>query len=128
MPLILAGVALLMCTGSLEADCGETALTIQATFGADSEIPYDEIDTVDYRKDLDVGMRTYGFASAKFLIGNFKNDEFGAYTLYAYTGAEDHMVLTSNGKVLVIGFDDEAKTQALYEKLVKKISGTTDTP
>ena len=42
------------------------------------------------------------------------------YTLYAYTNAKEYIVLTSGGKTLVIGMDDEARTQAIYETLLEK--------
>ena len=60
-------------------------------------------------------MRTNGFGSPKLSMGAFRNGEFGNYTLYAYTNAKEYVVLTSGGKTLVIGMDDEARTQAIYE-------------
>ena len=53
-------------------------------------------------------------------MGAFRNGEFGNYTLYAYTNAKEYIVLTSSGKTLVIGMDDEARTRAIYETLLEK--------
>lgn len=89
VPIILIGVAVLMFTGNIEVHCEDTSFTINATYWSDLEIDYSEVDTIEYRKDLDVGVRTNGFGSARLLMGIFQNDEFGSYTLYAYTGAKE---------------------------------------
>lgn len=67
----LLGTALLLFTGSMEASCGDTALTIHATWWADLSLSYSEIDTIEYRSNLDTGMRTNGFGSARFSLGTF---------------------------------------------------------
>ena len=121
VPIILLGVALLMFTGNIEVKCEDTALTINATYWTDVEINYSEIETVEYRKDLDVGVRTSGFGSPRLSMGIFQNDEFGSYTLYSYTGAKEHIVLTSDGKTLVIGMSDTKETQAIYEAMIEKV-------
>ena len=121
VPIILLGVALLMFTGNIEVKCEDTALTINATYWTDVEINYSEIETVEYRKDLDVGVRTSGFGSPRLSMGIFQNDEFGSYTLYSYTGAKEHIVLTSDGETLVIGMSDAKETQAIYEAMIEKV-------
>ena len=50
----------------------------------------------------------------------FQNDEFGSYTLYAYTDAKAFLVLTSDGKILVIGMKDEKDTQTIYQVISEK--------
>ena len=104
----------------MEINCGEDALTIKASYWSDLRVEYSKIDTVEYRGELDVGVRTNGFGSPKLSMGAFRNGEFGNYTLYAYTNAKEYIVLTSGGKTLVIGMDDEARTQAIYETLLEK--------
>ena len=114
----LLGTALLLFTGSMEASCGDTALTIHATWWADLSLSYSEIDTIEYRSNLDTGMRTNGFGSARFSLGTFCNDEFGSYTLYAYTKASEFVVLTADGKTLVIGMDEPERTREIYDELI----------
>ena len=120
--LLLIGVAVLMFTGNITVDCGDSSFTINATYWTDLTVDYSEIDTIEYRKDLDPGLRTSGFASARLSMGIFQNDEFGSYTLYAYTGAEEYIVLTSGEKTLVIGLADAEETQAVYHTLLAKAS------
>ena len=108
-------------SGNIEVHCEDTSFTINATYWSDLEIDYSEVDTIEYRKDLDVGVRTNGFGSARLLMGIFQNDEFGSYTLYAYTGAKEFVVLTSGTKTLVIGMNDVEDTQAIYDTMLEKI-------
>lgn len=121
VPIILVGVAVLMFTGSITATCEDTSLKISTTYWSNSEVSYEEIDSIAYRTDFDPGVRTSGFGSAKLSLGIFQNAELGSYTLYAYTGAEEYILLTSGDKTLVIGLGDKAETQALYEALLGKI-------
>lgn len=121
VPIIFIGVAILMFTGNIAVHCENTALKINATYWTDLTINYSEIDTIEYRNDLDIGVRTNGFGSAKLSMGIFQNDEFGSYTLYAYTGAKEFIILTSNDKTLVIGMNDTRETQAIYDAVLEKM-------
>ncbi len=118
--LILLGVAVLMFTGNIQVTCGDTSLQIEADYWTDLTVEYSQLDSIQYRKDLDVGVRTSGFASARLSMGIFQNEELGSYTLYAYTGAEEFIVLTSGERTLVIGVPD---AQSIYDEILAKISG-----
>ncbi len=118
---ILIGVIFLMFTGNITAVADSDSLKITATYWTDIDTEYSEIDSVSYRDELDVGVRTNGFGSPRLSLGIFENDEFGQYTLYAYTGAEEYIVLTSNGKTLVIGLKNTSDTRALYESISEKL-------
>ena len=56
-----------MFTGNIEVKCEDTALTINATYWTDLEIDYSEIETIEYRKNLDVGVRTSGLVLPNYL-------------------------------------------------------------
>lgn len=124
VPVILIGIAVLMFTGKVDVDCEDTSFSIDTTYWTDLKIAYSEIDTIEYRKDLNLGIRTYGFASARLLTGIFQNDEFESYTLYSYTNAKGFIVLTSGAKTLVIGMRDAEDAQAIYQILQEKIIPT----
>jgi len=49
----------------------------------------------------------------KAVNGTFQSDEFGFYTLYAYTGAEKYIVLEVGEKTLVIGMKDADETREI---------------
>lgn len=119
---ILIGVAILLFTGEIEVRCGNTSFRIEASYWTDLEIAYSEIDSLAYRDDFDEGSRTNGWGSLKLSMGTFQNDEFGSYTLYAYTGADAHIVLKIGEKTLVVGMKDADETQAVYQSILAKMA------
>ena len=121
LPLVLIGVVVLMFTGSITYEFTEDSLKIDATYGDNSVVNFAQIDSVEYREDFDFGFRNYGFGSVKFSIGNFKNSEFGNYTLYSYTACSSAVVIKIDGRILVINGKDIAETKWLYDSLVEKI-------
>lgn len=117
VPVILIGVGILMFTGNIAVSCDDSSFQIQADYWTDLKVDYSEIDSISYCEDFDAGRRTNGFGSAKLAMGLFQNQEFGTYTLYAYTKAEDFIVLTSGEKILVIGLKTPEETKELYRQL-----------
>ena len=116
---ILAGVAFLMFTGDIEYTVTDTTLVIEADFHADSTVPYEKIDSVEYRDTAPTGIREWGFASARLMLGWFDNDEFGSHTRYSYVGTDAHIVITSGEDVLILNADTEEETRMLYEQLLE---------
>ena len=121
VPLILVGVCVLMFTGSIQYEFTEDCLKIDATYGEYSTVGYEFIDSVEFREEFDFGTRNMGFGSAKLSLGNFKNDEFGNYTLYAYTACDSAVVIKSGEHILVITGANEAETQTIFQTLQEKI-------
>lgn len=121
VPVILIGTAVLMFTGDIEVHCDDKSFQINADYWTDLKVQYSEIDTISYRENFDTGIRTNGLGSARLSMGIFQNDEFGSYTLYSYTGAEEFIVLTSGKKTLVIGMKDPNETQEIYDTIWEKI-------
>lgn len=115
IPMILAGVAVLMFTGDIEVHCGDKSLTISASYWEDLEVGYSEINALQYREVPDMGTRTNGFGSPRLSMGTFQNDEFGTYTLYAYTGAREYVVMEVGGEIIVIGMKDSDRTREIYQ-------------
>ncbi len=121
VPIILIGTMVLMFTGNINVSFKETSFTITASYHSDLEVDYSQIDSLEYREHFDAGMRTYGFSSARLSLGTFQNDEFGNYTLYAYTGNKSAVVLKSEEKVLVIKGKTDSKTKEIYQELLEKV-------
>lgn len=119
--LLLIGVAILMFTGDISVDFKEDSFEIEASYYNDLTVRYDTIDSVEYRDSLDVGTRKMGFGSARLSMGTFENDEFGRYTLYAYTNAESYVVLHHGDDVLVIGAKTPQETKVIYNSLIAKV-------
>ena len=120
--LILAGCAVLIFTGNIAVAFGKDAFTVEATYWPDLTVEYGEVDRVEYRETDSPGVRTYGFGSARLLMGNFHNEEFGAYTRYSYTGKGPCIVVTSGEKILVLGGKTAEETESIYWTLMERIS------
>ncbi len=115
--LILVLAVFLMFTGKVTLEYADDSFTVDADFWSSLTVEYDSVDKLEFREDLDRGMRMNGFNSAKLLCGMFENDEFGSYMLYSYTGCDASVVINSDGRILVIGGNDVESTKAIYEKL-----------
>ena len=118
--ILLIGVGILMFTGDVTATAGERALEIKATYYDDLSLEYDKIDSVEYR-EVNIGARQIGFGSPRLSLGIFKNEEFGSYTLYSYTGVSSHIVIKSGDRTLVIGLENEDENRLLFKVLEQKI-------
>ena len=119
---ILALVAVLMLTGGIEIAYGETSFTVDPTYGGAMEIDYGEVERIEYREELDRGSRVAGFGSVRLSFGSFRNEEFGSYSLYAYTGCDASVILyMKDGSVIVLGAEDVAGTEEVYQILDGKI-------
>ena len=80
----------------------EEAFTIEASYWTDLTVAYETIDAIEYRDQDDPGTRISGLGGAKLLAGSFRNDEFGSYTRYSYTGCDACIVINADGKILVL--------------------------
>jgi hypothetical protein len=118
---ILVGVVILMFTGNIQYEFTEECLKVDATYWQLSTVGYEFVDSVEFRENFDMGIRNYGFYSAKLSLGNFQNDEFGSYTLYAYNKCDSAVVIKSGEHILVITGQDIAETQELYNSLKTRI-------
>ena len=119
---ILLGVGYIMFTGDIEYTLTDEKLTIDADFHSDLAISLETIDSMELCQGHPDGTRTWGFASARLMMGWFESDELGDYTRYTYTGCDSYILLTSGEDILMINAKTEADTQALYEELLEKIA------
>jgi hypothetical protein len=121
VPLILARVAVLMFVGDVSVTFGEEKFVVEASFSETLNIPYENIDSVEFREDFAAGSRYMGFGSPTIPTGIFQNDEFGQYTLYAYTNGEGCVILRQEDNVLVIVGKTLEETKGIYESLLAKV-------
>ena len=118
--IILGGVGFMMFTGDITATAGDSALTVDATYYDSVTLDYDKIDSIEYRESGDLGTRQYGFGSAKLSLGIFKCDAHGSYTRYTYNATKSYILISSEGKTLVINLTTDAETKALYDEIMLK--------
>ena len=118
--IILIAVVVLMFTGNIEYIFGEDSFSVEADYWADMTVDYAAVDSLEYMESCPGALRINGFGSGKLHMGMFDNDEFGRHTRYCYTGTDAAVVLSVEGKTLVLNAADEAGTLALYEQLLEK--------
>ena len=119
----IAFAALLLFTGKFEIEFGDTSFTIDSVYWSDLIVNYEDIDRIEYRENDDpkaASSRTFGYGSFTLLMGEFKNQEFGRYTRYSHIACDSCVVITVDGKILVINGKDAAQTKALYDELLMK--------
>ena len=118
---ILVAVGIIIFTvGSVSASYRESSFTVKATGGA-IEVPYDKITEIEYRESNVNGRRSFGINTMKINSGNFTNEEFGTYSLYAYTAVKPVIVVHhSENLVLVFNLKTVEETQAAYQKLLSE--------
>ena len=114
-------VGIFLCVGKITVTCSDTALTVDATYWDELTVDYADIDTIEFRAQDDPGSRLWGFGSFRLLLGTFQNEEFGSYTRYSYTNPEGCIVLTVDGKTLVVADRNTETTRALYEQIIAKM-------
>ena len=119
--LILIFLGIIMFSGDIDVKYSENSFTIQASYWNDLTIEYDAIKNVEYRTNDNPGLRTYGFGSARLLMGAFRNEEFGNYTRYSYTKSKSCVVVNVDEKILVINGIDDNSTMEIYANIKEKI-------
>ena len=113
-------VAVMLFTGNLHYRFDSDSFTVEASYWGDLTVKYDAIDGIEYREGNVDGTRTYGVGSFRLLLGTFENGEFGTYTRYTYYRPEACVILSVNGKTLVLSGSSADSTRTLYDTLVAK--------
>lgn len=121
VPLILVGVTVVMFTGNISVTYRESDFTIEASYMDDLTVRYGDVDSVEYRESFAIGTREMGFGSPRLSMGTFRNEEFGRYTIYAYTKGEGAVVLKNGDDVLVIVAKTAEETKAIYQTMSANI-------
>lgn len=129
---VVTGVMLVICvvstivalgSESVSTDLNARDLRIEAPF-VDESVPYQDINGLELRNDVDYGSRSSGYAGDHLLSGNFRNDEFGNYKLAVHKATDECIVVHQGGGILVFNLDSSDKTEQFYDDLSSRISET----
>lgn len=118
--LILVGTGILMFTGNIGYRFNEDSFTVEADYWGDLTVKYEAVESVEYLESHSSGLRQNGFGSGRLGMGIFENEAWGSYTRYCYNKCPAAVVLSVEGKTLVLNAADEAGTLALYQQLMEK--------
>ena len=111
-------IVLLHTVGEIEYRFEDASFTLHISVWSDMTVAYEVIEKTECRENFNAGQRTNGFGSSKLSAGHFRNGEFGAYQLYAYSASEAVVVLhLRDGSVLVLSGEDNAATEELYKRI-----------
>ena len=120
LTLILIFCAVVLFAGDIDYQFREDSLLIDSSIYTDHVLTYDSIEALEYREGNVPGSRVGGFGSARLLMGFFKNEEFGTYIRYTYTKPEACVVVTTQGRPLVLSGRTPEETQGIYQTLLEK--------
>ena len=122
VPIILIGVAIIMFTGSITVTYNEKSFTVDSTYYDALTINYDDIESIEVKENVSIGVKEFAFNSAKLSLGKFRNDEFGSHTRYTYNSCKTVVVMKIDGKTLVINGKNEDMTNKIYFKILSETS------
>lgn len=118
--IVFVFVGIMLWTGNIHMKYGEDSFTVEASYWPDRTIPYEEIDKLELVSGEKAGSRTNGFGSFRLAMGHFKNEKYGSYIRYAYTGCEETVVLDVKGTTVVLSGKDSESTEEIYRILKEK--------
>lgn len=124
--IIVVAAMIFLFTGSYDVKFEDSSFTIDASYWDDMTVNYSDIENIEYRNELVQGSRTFGYGSMSLIMGECENDEFGNYTNYTYSSCDACIVLTIDGKKLVINGNDNESTKEMYDQLITRTNLQTE--
>lgn len=118
---VLLVIGIVLCTGQIKITVDENNIEIVGSYWEDYQVELNSIKSISYRETLDKGTRTNGMGTFKLLEGNFNNNEFGNYILYAYVKCDNYIILDTTDKIIVINAKTQQETESLYKTLESKV-------
>lgn len=119
MAAVCLAAGIFLVTGEVRVEIGEGQAEIIGSYWTDDSVKLADVLSVSYREDFHTGSRVGGLGSLRLLEGNFNNQEFGNYTLYAYTGCREYVVLETAERMVVLNQKTPEETKELYKKLLE---------
>ncbi len=115
---IFSAVIIITNTGKIDFTVSEEKLEISSPYWSDYSVSLSDIESIEYTETDSKGSRTYGFGSAKLLMGAFENGTYGEYTRYSYTKCKSGIIITKkNGDILIISKQSPEETFDFYNEM-----------
>ncbi len=88
------------------------------------DIPKDEIQYMELSDDFDRGEPVDQDWDDTYIIGKFKNDTLGEYTLYVRDNVDRVLIIKANDQYYAINYTNDDSTSELYDALSRWIEET----
>ena len=111
--------------GSIDIQFQDNNFTIEAQGWSDYTVDYTQIDSISYEENSlenSNDYRTNGLGNFKYAMGNFKNDVYGNYIRYTHSSCHSYVVMSVDGKILVINGENDSATEEIYHTISEKMS------
>ena len=111
--------------GSIEIRFEDTDFTIEAQGWSDYTVDYTQIDSISYEENSSQNWndyRTNGLGNLKYAMGNFRNDVYGDYIRYTHSSCHSYVVMSIDGKILVVNGANDSATKEIYHTISEKMS------
>ena len=111
--------------GSIDIQFQDNNFTIEAQGWSDYTVDYTQIDSISYEENSlqnSNDYRTNGLGNFKYATGNFKNDVYGNYIRYTHSSCHSYVVMSVDGKILVINGENDSATKEIYHVIREKMS------
>ena len=122
VPVIIIGICIIMFTGSISISYTDDGFTVDSTYYDPLTINYSDIEEIEVKENVEIGVKEFAFNSAKLSLGKFINDEFGSHTRYTYNACKTVVVMKIDGKTLVINDKNDDITREIYLKISSEMS------
>ena len=111
--------------GSIEIRFEDKDFTIEAQGWSDYTVDYAQIDSISYEENSSQSWndyRTNGLGNLKYAMGNFRNDVYGDYIRYTHSSCHSYVVMSIDGKILVVNGANDSATKEIYHTISEKVS------
>ena len=111
--------------GSIEIRFEDTDFTIEAQGWSDYTVDYTQIDSISYEENSSQNWndyRTNGLGNLRYAMGNFRNDVYGDYIRYTHSSCHSYVVMSIDGKILVVNGENDSATKEIYHTIIEKVS------
>ena len=111
--------------GSIEIRFEDIDFTIEAQGWSDYTVDYMQIDSISYEENSSQNRndyRTNGLGNLRYAMGNFRNDVYGDYIRYTHSSCHSYVVMSIDGKILVVNGENDSATKEIYHTISEKVS------
>ena len=111
--------------GNIDIHFQDNNFTIEAQGWSDYTVDYTQIDSISYEENSSQNRndyRTNGLGNLRYAMGNFRNDVYGNYIRYTHSSCHSYVVMSVDGKILVINGENDSATEEIYHTISEKMS------